>query len=307
MSKSLDRLTLLSTFLRIAERGSIGAAARDLGMAQATASRQLAELEERVGVKLIHRTTHSLALTEIGETALTEARVLLDGWDALCEGLREDIDVLSGPLKIVAPVALGQLHLAEAVLRFQADHPGVAISWLLEDDPIRFAEIGCDLWIKIGRPGDDSLVVKEIATVERLIVATTEMIGKQRYTHPSKLSELPCAALGPFDGGLISLESAGGTNYSLKADVALSTNNIFMTHRAALMGIGYAVLPRWFVESDLIEGRLVDVLPRWRAASLTITASFLPARRQSKRLQAVLAHVNTAINSIAGINPISNA
>ncbi len=125
MSKSLDRLALLTTFARIAERGSISAAARDLGFSQASASRQLAELERRLGVQLIQRTTHRLALTQSGADCLSDARGLLDGWEALVERFAGEDSAVRGGLKIVAPIALGQRHLAEAALRFQQAHPAV--------------------------------------------------------------------------------------------------------------------------------------------------------------------------------------
>ena len=99
-------MTLLATFLRIAERGSISAAARDLGLSQASASRQLADLEQRLGVPLIRRNTHSLALTEQGESCLADARSLLAGWEALTDRVAEDQTQLRGPLRIIAPVAL---------------------------------------------------------------------------------------------------------------------------------------------------------------------------------------------------------
>lgn len=301
MAKSLDRLTLLSTFVRIAERGSISAAARDLGMAQASASRQLAELEQRLGVQLIQRTTHHLALTEAGRGALAEARALIIGWDALEEQYREDEVELSGGLKIVAPVALGQIYLVEAGLEFQRSNPLVSFTWLLDDSPIKFAEIGCDLWIKIGRPSDETLVLKELANVERLVVAAPSLLGSKKNVSPGDLAEVPCAALGPFEAGAIPLTHVAGDTLQLNARVSVATNNIFCAHKAALMGIGFAVMPRWFVDGDLADGSLVDVLPDWRAPSLTITASYLPARRQTRRLRAVLKHLHHTVCAIPGL------
>ena len=102
MTKSLDRLVLLETFVRIAERGSISAAARDLGLSQPSASRQLSELEGRLGAQLIRRTTHNLALTPAGQDLLVEARQMLEGWDALVERHGRGPDDIKGRLKIVA-------------------------------------------------------------------------------------------------------------------------------------------------------------------------------------------------------------
>lgn len=301
MSKSLDRLTLLATFARIAERGSISAAARDVGLSQASASRQLTELEARLGVQLIRRTTHALSLTEDGEDVLAEARGLLDGWEALTERFSEAAGTVSGKLKIVAPVALGQLHLARAALDFQQTHPAVSLTWLLEDKDIRFAEIGCDLWIKIGPPPDDTLIVNNVCTVERLIVAAPSLVETTMVSSPQDLSDLPYAALSPFEGDTIPLTHQRGKQMMLSPRVSMTTNNIFSAYEAAKLGVGFTVLPRWMVEDDMRAGALIDVLPKWRAPSLMITASYLPVNRQTKRLRLFTDHMIKTITDVAGV------
>lgn len=301
MSKSLDRLALLTTFARIAERGSISAAARDLGLSQASASRQLKDLEARLGVQLIQRTTHALSLTPAGQDCLGDARALIDGWEALAERQADEQGALRGKLKVVAPVALGQLHLAEAALRFQQENPGVAITWHLADEAIRFAEIGCDLWIRIGALPDETLVARALGRVERLVVAAPSLTEDRKITRPGDLADLPCAALEPFEAANIALTRRDDAAEAVKARVALATNNIFAAHKAALLGIGYAVMPRWFVAEDLAAGRLVDLMPRWRAQSLTIHAGYLPSRRQTRRLKALIDHLATSVAAIPGV------
>ena len=301
MSKPLDRLTLLETFARIAERGSISAAARDLGLSQASASRQLKDLEDRFGAQLIRRTTHSLSLTSAGQDLLRDARELTASWEALEDkhgGADQDV---KGALNVVAPVALGQLHLADIALRFQLAHRGVSIGWHLNDELIRFAEIGCDCWIKVGPVPDDTLIVRELGRVERLIVAAPNLAGSGQFTSPDQISSLPCAALQPFEGGNIALSGTSGDTFVIRPGVCLSTNNIFALHRAALMGVGFAVLPRWFVEEDLETGRLIDILPDWRATTLTVNAAFLPSRYQPKRLLQFLEHLAEEFGEIPGI------
>ncbi|MGB6230124.1 MAG: LysR family transcriptional regulator, partial [Litorimonas sp.] len=162
----MDRLSLLHTFRRIAERGSSSAAARDLGLSQASASRQLARLERDLGATLVLRTTHDLSLTRTGQAVLARARSLLGEWDALEESAREDTDApLSGAMRIAAPVALGQLHLTSALLAFAAAHPALSLSWLLTDAEQRVAEAGLDLWVLIGVPADDTLIVERVGMV----------------------------------------------------------------------------------------------------------------------------------------------
>ncbi|WP_299631969.1 LysR family transcriptional regulator [uncultured Roseobacter sp.] len=301
MSKTLDRLTLLETFIRIAERGSISAAASDLGLSQPSASRQLAELETRFGVQLIRRTTHSMALTAAGQALLRDAREIVSAWNSIEErhGLADG--VVKGPLRVVAPVALGQLYLAETALRFQSDNPLVSLDWQLEDGVIRVAEVGCDCWIKIGPIPDDTLIVRNLGSVERLVVASPNCIGTRSLKTPSDVEKLPFIALGPFEGGRIGLSNAIGKKVELTPKVAVTTNNIFSVHRALLMDTGAAVMPRWFVEEDLESGRLVDVLPKWRAAQLNINAAFLPVRHQPKRLEAFLEAVSREVPKIPGV------
>ncbi len=302
MSKPLDRLTLLETYVRIADTGSISAAARDLGLSQPSASRQLAELEARLKTQLMRRNTHSLALTDAGADLLADARLLLDSWEALQEKHLADGDRVQGKLKVVAPVALGQLHLARIAWRFQLQHPGVTLTWELDDRPIRFAEVGCDCWLKIGPVPDEHLVVRGLGTVERLLVAAPSFIGEHgRPQTPGQAEKLPLLALEPFEGGRIPLRRAGTRAVSVKPALRLRTNNIVALKEAALMGLGMAVMPRWFVAAELADSTLVDLLPDWRAPSLDIHVAYLPGRHQTRRLRCFLDALQAAVPKIDGV------
>ncbi|MBO9427766.1 LysR family transcriptional regulator [Labrenzia sp. R4_1] len=301
MSKPLDRLALLETFIRIAEKGSISGAARDLGMSQGSASRQLKDLEERLGVQLARRTTHSLALTETGFALLKDARELVTGWNALEEQYAGDTEILRGPLRIVAPVALGQLHLADIAIGFQASHPEVTVNWHLQDEPIRFAEIGCDLWIKIGPVPDDTLIVRRLGQVERMVVGTPSIAEQVRHARPDETPEIPFVTLTPFEGAKIRLSDPDGDQCDLKVTAKLSTNNIMSLKHAALSGLGAAVLPRWFIAGALGSGELVDLFPEWRAATLDVNLAYLPARHQPRRLTAFVDALEGGLQNIPGM------
>lgn len=302
MSKPLDRITLLETFVRIADAGSISAAARDLGLSQPSASRQLAELESRLSAQLMRRSTHSLALTDAGVELLADARQLIDGWEALEEKHLADDEQVSGGLKVVAPVALGQLHLARIAWQFQQDHPEVTVTWQLEDRSIRFAEVGCDCWIKVGPVPDDTLIVRKLGKVERLVVASPSLLAERgKPRNPKSVEQLPLAALQPFEGGKIPLEHRDKRRATIRPSIRMQTNNIFALKEAALMGLGAAVMPRWFVGAELQSGALVDLLPAWRAPSLDVNVAYLPARHQTLRLRTFLATLYEQVLSIKGI------
>ena len=301
MSKSLDRLTLLETFVRIAERGSISGAARDLGLSQASASRQLKELEDRLGHELIRRTTHSLSLTTAGEELLRDARQLISSWSAFEERHMITDGQVKGPLKVIAPIALGQRQLADIALDFQLRNPDVTLTWELADEAIRFAEVGCDCWIKVGRIPNENLIVRLLGRVERMVVASPDLIGRYEFTSRDDVSNLPFVALNPFEGGRITLQSKSDQQIHLEPRITLATNNIFSLHRAVVKGLGAAILPRWFIEEELAKKMLIDVLPQWRAAKLDVNVAFLPARHQPKRLELFLKALAEGFQRIPGI------
>ena len=302
MSKSLDRLSLLQTFVRIADAGSISAAARTMGLSQPSVSRQLSELESRFKSQLMRRTTHTLSLTEAGAELLSDARRILEEWEALEEKHLEPEDVLRGKLKVIAPVALGQLYLLDTVLQFQRQHPSLSLSWQLEDQTICFAEVGCDCWVKIGLVPDESLTVEPLGQVERLVVVTPELLEEYgKLKTPTDLEKLPCVALEPFEGGRIPLTNLQGKTVMVLPYVRMTTNNIFALRKATLAGIGISVLPRWFIEEDLQSQKLVDLLPHWRAPKLTIHVASLSGRYRPRRLKSFLAVLRAAVLEIPGI------
>lgn len=302
MSKPLDRLALLETFVRIADAGSISAAARDLGLSQPSVSRQLAELEARFRVQLMRRTTHSLALTAAGAALLADARRLLDDWDVLEEQHIESGEALRGKLKIVAPIALGQLHLVDIAVQFQQQYPLILLSWQLQDEPIRFAEVGCDCWIKIGAVPNDSLLIEPLGQVERLVVASPALLQTHRPPKtPKALATLPCVALSPFEGGQIPLTHSTGKTVVISPTVKMVTNNIFALRQATLAGVGISVLPRWFITNELEDQQLIDLLPGWRAPQLTIHMASRRDRHQPRRLRRFLDTIKAAVPQIPGI------
>jgi len=287
MARVADRLGLLETFLRIAERGSISAAARDLGLSQASVSRQLRDLEARLGANLIVRTTHALSLTSAGQALLSDARAALSGWAAIEERYRNDRE-LAGPLKIVAPLAMGQHVLADLAVGFQTRHPRISITWDMTDEQIRLAEVGFDVWIKVGPMADETLVVRRLGTVERLLVAVPAFAKSAGFARPEQLEALPLAALTPFEGGRIPLRSEKGEEDEIAPKVRFSTSNSVALKRAVLAGIGMAVLPLWFIREELASGALIDLLPDWRAPSLAVHVGFLAGERRPARVNAFL-------------------
>ncbi|MEM8853702.1 MAG: LysR family transcriptional regulator [Pseudomonadota bacterium] len=280
MSLRFDRLSLLETFVRIAERGSLSAAARDLDTSQPSVSRQLAALEARMGVVLARRTTHDLTLTPDGKALLADARRLLAEWEAL-EDRHAGKEEVRGTVRVIAPVALGQGLLVTPVAAFLKAHPHTRLSWRLTDETIRFAEEGCDAWIKVGPVPDDTLVVRELGRVERIVVATPPCLADG----DGDLAELPWLTLGPFEGNRIELFDPSGDLRAVKVAPRMASDNILALREAVLAGLGAAIMPRWFVADDLAAGRLVNVAPALKAAHLAVNLALASGTQRPARVE----------------------
>jgi molybdate transport repressor ModE-like protein len=170
--KTADRFEFMRLFVRIAETGSLSAAAQSLGVSQPTASRQLKQLEQILGVQLVRRSTHDLGLTDAGKRFFEDARALLADWEASIDTLRNAREELTGLIRVAVPVALGQTILATIASRFLVRHPGVTIDWRLIDQPGDLVAGGYDLWIRAGPVRQLGLIVRHLWQIERTIVAT---------------------------------------------------------------------------------------------------------------------------------------
>jgi DNA-binding transcriptional LysR family regulator len=252
---SVDRLLLLEVFLSLAETKSITGTARRLGMSQSTVSRMLQRLE-------------SIAQVPLG---------ILESWSAALECGRKAHRQLSGTLRVVAPVAIGQGMLAIVFSRFLLQHPGLSLELELRDDPIDLQAMKYDLWIRVGA-APDSLVVQHIFKINRLLVAAP---GVAAAEHPQALAQVRAIRLRPFTPRAIQLTHSSGQSFKLVQNVALTSDHLETVRVAALEGLGYAVLPLWAVKRDLKENKLVRLCAAWQPPSLRLSLAFLPNAKRS--------------------------
>lgn len=299
---STDKFDLFEVFVRTAKNGSFSQAAKELNVEPSTISRKVKKLENHIKQSLIQRDSHEFALTEAGHHFLTEVTDLLNRWHRMEDRYRGAEQSMSGDLKVIAPVGLGQNVLAKSAVAFLKRYPDIRLTWVLEDETVKFSETGCDLWIRLGDHDDSSLDCRNLAITQRTLVAAPELIEDRLIKNAASVEKLPCIALDPIDGGKIQLTSMKSQQARfIHPDVVLSTNNFFAMHTAIVSGLGFGVLPYWFVDDDLQNGRLVEVLPNWQPRSLSINAVFLQERYQSIRLGTFLNHISSTLNAIPGI------
>lgn len=267
----------MQTFIRIVEAGSLSAAAAQMGTTQPTVSRRLKTLEQSLGLRLLQRSTRSMKLSVDGERFLEMARELVSGWRDLESELVEGRSTPRGRMRIVVPHALGQDHLITPLADYLHRYPEVSVEWRLSDRFPDFASEDVDCAIRVGAVDDPSVVAQLIAHVSRIVVAAPALIKGRIPLQPEELSMLPWLAMRTFyEREVVLQRSDDGQKETIAIVPRLTTDSLYTLRRAALEGLGAAVVSAWLVREDLASGRLVHLAPTWSAASLPMYMIYPP-------------------------------
>ena len=268
----MDKLKAFESFVSVATRGSLTAAAKAEGVAPAIMGRRLDALEEHLGVKLLVRTTRRISLTHEGSAFLEDCQRLLSDVANAEASVSEGGVKATGHLRITAPAGFGRRHVAPLVPRFRLAHPDVTISLNLSDRVVDLAGEGFDCAVRVGDLPDSSLVSVRIADNRRLCVATPAYLQRHGVPrHPSELSGHDCLTLSseasqtrgwafrmPTEGG-------GAEVVHLKPGGPLDCSDGQVLHDWCLAGYGMAWRSTWEVEAEIAAGRLVEVLEEYAA------------------------------------------
>ncbi|WP_312406301.1 LysR family transcriptional regulator [Rhizobium sp.] len=258
-------------FVRVTEAGSLSRAARELGFSLTVVSRKLSRLEERLGVRLINRTTRSLTLTEEGSRFYDRSvRILAEIEDAETEAA-SGRDSAIGTLKVTATFAFGVRWLAPLLAEFQQSHPMLNVRLDTTDGLINIVEDGYDLAIRFGDLADSSLIARQLAPNRRVICAAPAYLD--RSGRPSSIEDL-------VNYDVVSFGDPPNTHWtfedgrSVNVRSRLGSNNGELAHRWALQGRGLILKSIWDVEDDVASGKLEIVLPDQRLPAAPIHAVF---------------------------------
>jgi DNA-binding transcriptional LysR family regulator len=276
----MDKLKQLESFASIAARGSLTAAANAEGVAPAIMGRRLDALEERLGVKLLIRTTRRITLTHEGSAFLEDCqRILADIANAEASVSAGGVKA-SGHLRITAPAGFGRRHVAPLVPRFHALHPEVTISLNLSDRVVDIAGEGFDCAVRVGDMPDSSLVSVRMADNRRICVATPAYLKAHgRPQAPGDLARFQCLTLSSDASQTRgwAFKEADTVVY-LKPGGPLDCSDGQVLHAWCLAGYGIAWRSTWEVEAEIASGLLVPVLEEFAAAPNGIYAVF-PQRK----------------------------
>ncbi len=278
----LDQLKAMRTFVRVIDAGSFAAAARALEIAPAVATRTIADLEAHLGVRLMTRTTRSLALTDIGRSYLERARAILrdvDDASALVSAAQAEP---SGVVRVVAPAGFAVQQIGPRLARFHAAHPKVTVELTLHDR-VETPEEGQDISIVVTREAlDGDYVARRLARSELVACAQPALLDRLgRPQHPGDLAGLPVLMPGGRQWRALSFVRRDGQDSVTVTPAApvLATDANALNLAGALAGLGITGVPSYLVDADLRAGRLEQVLPDWRLFDVAIWAC-MPSRKQ---------------------------
>ena len=282
---------LLRTTLLVARTGSFAAAARKTGVDPSSVSRQVAALEDELGIRVFERTTRRLDITEAGQLYLDRARPALEAMDEAADAARDVLSEPSGFLRVTTSVAFGERWLISRVASFHAAFPQIEIDLLLTDTVNDLAGDGIDLALRLGRrPETGTLVAAKLLETSYRVVCSPDYLEKSgRPMHPSDLAQhngLLFPLPGFRDAWRFRRHSETKTMEALPRP-ALTISNALALRRAALSGLGVALLADWTIVDDLVNGELVDVFPNHDVSAgefdsavwlIYLSKAYMPAR-----------------------------
>lgn len=272
----MDRYRAMALFAEVISRGSMTAAARELGMTPSAVSQQLRQLEQSLGVTLLHRTTRKLTLTEAGARFHEGCAAMVAAAQGAEQALARLRDAPEGELRLAAPVGLGP-RIAPALAPLLVAHPALSLRLFIDDTPIDLVEQRIDLALRVGTFADSSHVARRIGSLPRVLVAAPAYLARRGWpSHPRDLAAHDWLVMQPRTSGpsIVELapEEGGDAAQALRIEGRAVSSNQLSLQSLCEAGLGLSVMVVPDIAASLREGRLVRVLPGWRLADFAVYA-----------------------------------
>jgi DNA-binding transcriptional LysR family regulator len=283
----MDRLAAMETFVRVVESGSFSAAARQLRVGQPAVSKTVAQLEDRLGVRLVLRSSRGLTPTEAGQGFYERARRSIEEANEADLAARGAGAGLTGRLRFSAAITFSRLHLIPRLPLFLAEHPALSIEAVLDDDNINLVEEAIDVALRIGKLPDSSMTARKIGHAQRRVFGTPAYFEKMG--EPKTPADLLHHA------AVIYMQGGGGAAWTFRKGAAEQTitlnDRVRITaaeglREAVFAGLGLCVTGEWMFSPGLDHGRVRPVMLDWTLPSLDLWAAFPTGRRASAKARA---------------------
>lgn len=288
----MDRLDAISAFVAVCDAKGFAPAARRLRLSPSAVTRQVAALEERLGVRLFQRTTRSVRVTDAGERFLTRARQLLADLHEAEESAQRERAEPKGSLSITAPVLFGRMHVAPLLTQFLGRHLQITAELRLSDQNLNLVEEGHDLAIRIGHLASSQLIARKLGETRRVAVASPAFVKK--FGKPRRPSDLPRFDIIAFTGLATAPEwgfSESGIETRVRVAPRYSTNSGDAAIAYALAGGGILSAFCYQVQAALRRRKLVEVLAEFAPPPVPIQAVYPSSRLLSAKVRGFIEFV----------------
>ena len=291
----MDRLTSMTVFAKVASTRSFSGAARELGVSQATASKHVQTLEDWLGVRLLHRTTRRVALTDVGESFFVQCtRILEEMETARCSAKPEA--PVRGSMRITAPVVFGSTRLGPLVVDFMHRHPELSLNVELSDRSVDLIEEGYDLAIRTSPTTGAGLVAWPLMPLDYVLCAAPSYLARHGVpTTPAELSTHHCITGNSSVGVSWGFDGPDGQT-EVPIYGRLQVNNAMLRCDVARSGAGILLCAQYLVENDFANDRLVRLLPNYKPAGGTLHAVSPAYRAGLPKVRSLVNHLTNQLS-----------
>ncbi|WP_158898182.1 LysR family transcriptional regulator [Burkholderia sp. L27(2015)] len=288
----MDRLIAMETFVCVVESGSFSAAARLLDVGQPAVSKSVAQLEERLAVRLLLRSTRGLTPTEAGQAFYERAKRAIEEADEAEVAAKGSAGALSGRLRISAAVTFARLHLVPRLSAFLDRHPELNIDIVLDDENIDLLEGGIDVALRMGVLGDSNMTARKIGHSRRCVVGTPTWFAKAGEPRiPADLLSHQAIVYEQGGGGSAWSFKQGSTETSIAVGGRVRVNAAEGVRAAVLADMGVAIASEWMFAPEIASGAVKQVLTDWELPGVDLWAVFPSGRMVSAKARAFVAWV----------------
>ncbi|CAD6526014.1 HTH-type transcriptional regulator DmlR [Paraburkholderia hiiakae] len=292
----MDRMTAMETFVAVVEAGSFSAAARRLNVGQPAVSKSVAQLEERLGTRLLLRSTRGLNTTDAGQRFYEHARVAIEEADEAENAAKQSSESVSGRLRVSAAPTFARLHVMPALKRFLDQHPQLEIDIVLDDRNIDLLEEGMDVSLRMGSLDDSGMTARRISRSPRLVVGTPAYFEEAGVpATPADLSRHQAIVYSQRGGGESWSFSQNGTETAVVVSGRVRVSAAEGIRTAVLGHMGLAVASQWMFSPELANGSVRAVLTDWQLPPMDLWAVFPAGRLVTSRARAFVAFVESVL------------
>lgn len=299
----MDKFDAMQVFVRVAERGSFSAVAKERGIGQPAVSKQISSLERDLGAKLIHRTPRAITLTEAGRDFYESALRIIDDFENATSRITRGQTALKGLIRVIAPPTFARLHMVSKLPAFFAAYPDVAIEMAASASPTTIMEDGFDLAVHSGDLPDSNLVARRFAQTMIILVATPQYLARHGAPEsPEDLSRFRSVVL--VERGSVQPWKFGSGQDVKRAIPAgvFRTSDVEQMRMGVLEHLGIAQAPAWLFAAELREGTVLRLLTPWERV-VPILAVRPASRRMSTKVRVFIEHLEKTFALCSQFNP----